>query len=151
MTLEEKIGQLFIIRPESLDNPNQEINDANNYGITKFNQRMQETMKKYPVDGIVFFSNNIINPLQLTNFINQLLYSLLYIYCLKPNFSCQKYQDMTSIGNTNNTQNAKDVDITIGRYLKNNFNLNFAPIADVNTNRNNPIIGTRAFGNHSCW
>lgn len=71
MTLEEKIGQLFIIRPESLDNPNQEINDANNYRITKFNQRMQETMKKYSVDGMIFFSKNIINPLQLTNFVHQ--------------------------------------------------------------------------------
>lgn len=70
MTLEEKIGQLFIIRPESLDNPNQEINDANNYRITKFNQRMQETMKKYSVSGMIFFSKNIINPLQLTNFID---------------------------------------------------------------------------------
>lgn len=71
MTLEEKIGQLFIIRPEPLDNPNQEINDANNYRIIKFNQRMQETMKKYPVGIIIFFSKNIINPLQLTNFVHQ--------------------------------------------------------------------------------
>lgn len=28
------------------------------------------------------------------------------------------------------------------------FNLNFAPVADVNTNPNNPIIGERAFGNN---
>ena len=35
---------------------------------------------------------------------------------------------------------------TIGAYLKEyGFNMDFAPDADVNTNPDNPIIGTRAF------
>ena len=35
---------------------------------------------------------------------------------------------------------------TIGGYLKEyGFNLDFAPVADVNTNPDNPVIGTRAF------
>lgn len=39
---------------------------------------------------------------------------------------------------------------TIGTYLHQyGFNLDFAPVADVNSNPNNPIIGNRAFSSDS--
>ena len=53
---------------------------------------------------------------------------------------------MASIGATGDTNNAYNVGNTIGGYLKEyGINLDFAPIADVNTNPNNPVIRKKSF------
>ena len=44
---------------------------------------------------------------------------------------------------------AQDMGFTIGSYLKDyGFNMDFAPVADVNTNPGNPVIGSRAFSSN---
>ena len=63
-----------------------------------------------------------------------------------PAFDLPQYPSMASIGETGDPANARAVGSTIGGYLgKFGFNLDFAPVADVNTNPNNPVIGRRAF------
>jgi beta-glucosidase-like glycosyl hydrolase len=53
---------------------------------------------------------------------------------------------MESIGNTGDPRNAYECGNTIGTYLKHyGFDIDFAPVADVNTNPENIIIGPRAF------
>ncbi len=54
---------------------------------------------------------------------------------------------MQEIGDTGDSQNAYNAGYTIGGYVKDfGFNLDFAPVADVNTNPDNIVIGDRAFG-----
>lgn len=163
MSLEEKIGQLFIIRPESLDFSlsAKKVHDPKKYGITKMNQTMIDGLKEYPVGGIVMFNKNITSPRQITSYIEDFQKNSqipLFIaideeggsisrIANTSTFQVKKYKNMTSIGNTKDTNKAKDVGVTIGTYLKKyGFNLDFAPDADVNTNPKNPVIGTRSFG-----
>lgn len=54
---------------------------------------------------------------------------------------------MGNVGKTGDPANAFFAGYSIGSYLKDfGFNLDFAPDTDVNTNPNNPVIGKRAFG-----
>lgn len=48
------------------------------------------------------------------------------------------------IGNPGNVDKAKNVGLVIAAYLKQyKLNLDFAPVADVNTNPKNKVIGNR--------
>lgn len=54
MTLEEKIGQLFIVRPESLDptlTPEQ-VHSTRDYGVQALTEEMAAQLSKYPAGGL---------------------------------------------------------------------------------------------------
>lgn len=163
MTLEEKVGQLFIVRPETLD-PKYTKKQAGNtkkYAVTKINKNITKSLKKYKVGGIVMFAKNIKNPKQITKLNKDLQKNAkrkLFI-CVdeeggsvarianNKNFKVKKYPDMQKIGKSGKASKANDVGYTIGKYLKKyEFNLDFAPVADINTNKKNIVIGKRAFG-----
>lgn len=163
MSLKEKIGQLFIVRPESLDFSlnSKQVHDPHQYGLTNCNENMLSALKDYPVGGIVMFSKNITSPSQIQSFIHNFQKNSdipLFMgvdeeggqvsrIASTNGFQVKKYKSMTEIGDTNNPDNAKNVGIEIGKYLHEyGFNLDFAPDADINTNPHNPIIGTRSFG-----
>lgn len=162
LTLEQKVGQLFIVRPDALD-PSQEaaqIDDANSAGVTELTETMKESLAQYPVGGVCQFSKNIVSPEQILQF-NKDLQSASEIPMFitvdeeggivarlanNDAFALPKYQSAASVGASGNSSDAYDMGQTIGAYLKEyGFNMDFAPDADVNTNPNNPIIGTRAF------
>ncbi len=163
MTLEEKIGQLFIIRPDALQinlTPEQ-INDSIKYGVTEFDEKMQKTLKEYPIGGVALFGKNISTPAQLTSFINAMQKQSsipLFIgideeggsvarIARSQNFDVTKFESMQKIGETGDPANAQKVGSVIGLYLSQyGFNLNFAPVADTNTNPENIVIGNRSFG-----
>lgn len=164
MTLKEKIGQLLFIRPESLcpDLSSEQVNDAYRYGVTEFNLQMAETLDNYPVGGIAIFGKNIQSPSQLTDFINKMQQNSevpLFIgvdeeggstsrIASSPGFDVQKFESMQAVGQTKDPKKALEVGSVIGSYLKEyGFNLNFAPVTDVNTNPDNIVIGNRSFGN----
>ena len=67
LTLEEKAGQLFIVRPDALDlSLSQEtINDAKADGVTTVTNDMRRALQQYPVGGICQFGKNIESPSQL--------------------------------------------------------------------------------------
>ena len=74
MTLEEKVGQLFIVRPESLDEsftPNQAHGSAR-YSDTDCSAGMADFLAAHPAGGIAFFGKNIENPEQTVAFIQNL-------------------------------------------------------------------------------
>ena len=164
MTLEEKIGQLFIIRPDDLELnlTSKQINDSTNNGAVELDTNMKETLKKYPIGGVALFSKNILNPTQLTTFISDMQkQSAIPLFvgideeggtvsriAKSPKFDVPKFESMQKIGETKNSGKAKDVGFTIGSYLKSyGFNLDFAPVVDINTNPKNIVIGNRSFGN----
>ena len=168
MTLREKVGQMFYVRPECLDTtihfnlPSGIDGSADN--ITKIKlQAVNETMKgvneKYPVGGIILYAHNIEDEAQLARFIPQIrALKGSPLLCIdeeggrvarigrNPNFNVETFESMGAIGATGDPKNAYYCGNTIGTYLKKyGFDIDFAPVADVNTNPENIVIGARAF------
>ena len=156
MTLRQKVGQLFIIHPDSLDPP---PDDAEKCAV-KCTSAMTDAMKKYPVGGIIMFSENIESPKQIQKFNAdlQVCSEIPLFLCIDEEgglvsrlanhkaFHLPKYKSVASVGKSGNPSKALEMGQTIGSYLKEyGFNVNFAPVADVNTNPKNTIIGSRAF------
>lgn len=163
MTLEEKVGQLFLIQPDQLDlNISlEETFNRNKKPHYVLNSQMQETLTKYPVGGIIFFAKNIKNPRQLKKYVKELNSSskipLVFsvdeeggrVVRLARNkrFGLKNVGPMLDVGNTGETENAKVTGEYIASYLSEyGITLDFAPVADVNTNPQNIVIGDRAFG-----
>lgn len=163
MTLEEKIGQLFIIRPEHLYSvlSADAIHNAFTSGDTELNDVMRETLKNYPVGGFALFRRNIKSPEQLKKFTTDLnaACDIMPLMAIDEeggrvsrignhsSFDVSKPDAAQSIGETGDKYNAYYAGFTIGSYIKEyGFNVDFAPVADVNTNPDNIVIGDRAFG-----
>lgn len=139
MTLREKIGQLFIIRPEALGG-----------NMTAFDENTALMLKDYPVGGVALFGKNISDEAQLTELAK---YSMLIgideeggkvaRIAQNESFDVERFDSM---GNVKTADEAENIGKVIGKYLKKyGINLNFAPVADVDSNPDNPVIGVRAF------
>ena len=161
MTLREKVGQMFFIRMESLD-PSIDwttYDDLANIKIKEVTENMKAVNENYPVGGIILYAWNIDNETQLARLIPQVrALNGNPLLCIdeeggrvsrianNPNFNVKKYESMASIGATGDPRNAYECGNTIGTYLQRyGFDIDFAPVADVNTNPENVIIGPRAF------
>lgn len=162
MSLREKIGQLFFIRADSLDltqSPEQ-VNASDAVGVKELSPDMAEVLDAYPVGGLVMFAKNITDGPQLTAFIASLQESSgipLFIAADEeggavarlanhPAFELPRYESAAAVGASGDPADALAMGNTIGGYLlRYGFNMDFAPVADVNTNPDNPVIGTRAF------
>lgn len=159
MTLREKVGQLFIVRPDALDLTLEydQVGNANAQGVTELTGEMLATLERYPVGGVVMFGKNLVSPGQITQFNADLqaATSIPLFICVDEEggsvarlanckaFDLPSYPNAAYIQTTAAAQNMGEV---IGTYLAEyGFNLDFAPVADVNTNPDNPIIGTRSF------
>lgn len=159
-TLREKAGQLFVIRPDQLDTsitPEIAHNDKTK-GITSLNDNMLETLRDYPPGGFALFRKNIASPKQLKALTKSLTQSCKITPIIaideeggrisrianSKGFSVRKFKSTQSIGEQ---AIAKEAASSIGKYLHEfGINMNFAPVADVNTNPENIVIGDRAFG-----
>ena len=161
MTLREKVGQMFYIRMESLD-PSIKwttYDDLANIKILEVTENMKRVNEQYPVGGIILYAWNIDDEAQLARIIPQVrALNGSPLVCIdeeggrvarianNPNFHVTKYVSMDSIGRTGDPRNAYECGNTIGTYLKRyDFDIDFAPVADVNTNPENVVIGARAF------
>lgn len=153
MTLEEKVYQLFIITPEAL---------TGSKTVTAAGDTTRKSMEKYPVGGLIYFAQNLKNPVQTTKMLQGVM-ELSYEVEGQPLFICidEEGGRVARIGNNASfgvdkvecMQDVKDVKEayaageTIGAYLsKLGFNLDFAPDADILTNKDNTVIGDRSFG-----
>ncbi len=157
MTLEQKIGQLFIVRPESFPGISGKL--------TSVTDTLKKGMSERMPAGIIMFGENITDPDQIKAF-NEDLHMAAYAYSTLPlliavdeeggmvarianngNFSVQNFESMLSIGNTGDTVQAFKAGLAIGTYLKEyGFDLDLAPVADCFTNPDNKVIGDRSFG-----
>ena len=168
MTLREKVGQLFYVRPECLDTTihfNQpssidgSTDDIKAIKLQAVNATMKGVNEKYPVGGVILYAHNIEDEAQLSAFISQIrTLNGAPLLCIDEeggrvarianngNFDVEKFESMGAIGATGDAQNAYRCGNTIGTYLhRYGFDIDFAPVADVNTNPENIIIGARAF------
>lgn len=152
LTLEQKVGQLFIAAPEQL------LEDVT--AITAMTDELAAALQTYPLGGIILFAQNIQEPEQLMALNKALADACLIAPFLSVDeegglvarlgrnsaFDLPTYENAAAVAASGDPEDVLNMGRTIGGYLaKYGFNLDFAPVADVNTNPNNPVIGTRAF------
>ena len=151
MSLQEKIGQLFIVCTDSLDFSAE----------TEMTEDMRKNLQLYQPGGIIFFSFNIDEPEQTGTFIRDMQDSVkipLFIgvdeegglvarVANNEKMNTTSFPPMKQVGDTGSLEMALEVGRTIGKDLSAlGFNLDFAPVADVMTNEANTEIGERSFG-----
>ena len=153
MSLREKVGQLFNVRVESL------VPGASG-SVTGGSQALTDFFRQYPCGGVTLFAANITYPYQTTAF-TEYLHGLdnYPLICVDEeggrvarigrngNFPVTRVGTMASVGATGDPQKAREAGSTIGEYLcRYGFDMDLAPVSDVNTNPDNVVIGDRAFG-----
>lgn len=157
MTLEQKVAQLFVVTPERLTGVSQALVAGD---LTR------QALAEIPVGGLCYFGKNITGSQQLRDMLAGTLEmakasgagiapfltvdeeggDLVARIANSGYFDVEKFPNMDQIGAAGDESAAAHVGTTIGTYLREiGFNVDFAPVADVNTNPDNPVIGPRAF------
>lgn len=151
MTTYEKVCQMFIVTQEQITGVGQ---------VTQSGEMTKNAIGKYPVGGIIYFSPNIQNTAQVKSMISNIQsYSTipLFIAVDEEGGQISRIANCASMGTTSfpsmssitDKDSAYNVGLTIGKEIKEfGFNLDFAPVADVNSNPDNPVIGERAFSSN---
>mgnify|MGYP001180885307 CR=1 FL=1 len=144
MTLDEKIGQLFIFGIDGT-----EIDD---YTINMIDS--------HKVGGFIFFGNNLETAEQTVELLNSLkernrnnILPLFFAVDEEGGKVSRLSKFFSNLPNarTIGSINQEDISYEFGRVLAGRlkelgFNMDFAPVLDINSNPQNPVIGNRAFG-----
>lgn len=154
MTLEDKIYQMFIVTPESLTNYSGSVTEAGS--LTK------ETLERIPIGGLVYFSQNIESWYQTHDMLYtsqkcaQEAHNKIGMFLavdeeggsvarVAEKLGTYSSYDMSHYGMRGNSDIVYNLGSTIGMNLsKLGFNLNLAPVADVDLNPENEL-GSRIF------
>ncbi|WP_410771956.1 beta-N-acetylhexosaminidase [Fontibacillus sp. BL9] len=145
LTTAEKIGQLVLVGMVG----------------TEADEHTKDLIETYHVGGFIFYKDNIKNSKQALKLFNQLkkdnkanpvpLFLSVdeeggRVSRMPGEFT--KMPTAANIGKTGNPEAAEEAYGIIGEELAGfGLNLDFAPVLDVNSNPDNPVIGDRAFGN----
>ena len=156
MTLEEKIGQMFIVNLELLDD-----SQGSYYEFRKCTKKMKKTLKKYPAGGVILFARNIekrkqvlrlnaglqeVSPYPLFVTVDEEGGDVARIGSNR-NMKTSAFPPMEEVGKQGDAGYAQEIGETIGRDIASlGFNVDFAPVADINTSELNEEIGNRSFG-----
>lgn len=144
MSIDEKIGQMVIVGIDGYE----------------MDELSHEMIKQYKVGGFILFKRNIKNAAQTLNLINSLKEINqknnipLFIAVDEEGGSVSRMPDEFSnlptsraIGKINSEDFAFEIGSVIGQQIKSlGFNMNFAPVLDIDSNPQNPVIGDRSFG-----
>ena len=156
MTLEEKVAQMFFITPEALTEVDL---------VTEAGNTTEAAFFEYPVGGIIYFGQNMESREQVSAMLRR-MQNISEKQMNIPIFLATDEEggrvsrlyggaitdipyvgDMYSVGKSEDSSEAYQVGRTIGSYMKElNFNVDFAPVADIYSNPENTVIGDRAFG-----
>lgn len=142
MTLDEKIGQLFMVAAYS-------NKDETSY------QQIDKYIKEYKVGGLIFFQGTPQKQAELTNRYQAESKTPLWIgidgeWGLGMRLdNTISYPRQLALGAVDNISMIYDMGASIARQMKRiGIHINFAPDIDVNSNPNNPVINDRAFGDN---
>ncbi|GGF90040.1 beta-N-acetylhexosaminidase [Paenibacillus aceti] len=139
----EKIGQLFIVGMDG----------------TESNEPIRELLQKRHVGGIILYKNNIVNTEQAVGLLNKLKQENkhnpvpLFLSVDEEGGRVSrmpaelvKLPAAGKIGATKDSKAAENLGELIGAELTGfGLNMDFAPVLDVNSNPDNPVIGDRSF------
>ncbi len=138
MTLEEKIGQLFIVSATSAKEDLFVIEDL---------------IKTYHVGGIIFFKGSPAKQVEQTNYYQNISKIPLFIaidgeWGLSMRLeNTPSFTKQMQLGAMRNDSLIYEMGKEVGRECKRmGININFAPDVDINNNPLNPVIGDRSFG-----
>lgn len=156
MSLEDKVAQMFVITPEAL---------TGYASVTAAGDTTKAAYESRPVGGLIYMADNLLSTEQTTEMLTNMqniamertgLPVFLSVdeeggtvarVAKNDAFGVTDVGNMSDIGATGDAQNAYNAGVTIGTYLKQlGFNVDYAPVADVLTNPDNTVIGTRSFG-----
>ena len=145
MTLDEKIGQLFVVAFEGKE----------------LNSNIKDLIEKYKVGGIILFDGNVSDIKQTVSLINNLKsinsnnkYPLFIsvdeeggrVTRMPEEF--KRMPSSADIGGRGKIEIAENAGNIIGESLKSlGYNVDFTPVLDIYSNPQNTIIKGRAFGN----
>lgn len=145
MNTDEKIGQLVLVGMDG----------------TATNDATRELIESYHVGGFIFYKNNIENAKQALKLFNDLkaanqsnpvpLWMSVdeeggRVTRMPKEFA--KVPTAKAIGSKNSEALSQGIGAVLGRELSGfGLNMDFAPVLDINSNPNNPVIGDRSFGN----
>ncbi|MDE5583473.1 MAG: glycoside hydrolase family 3 protein [Ruminococcus sp.] len=149
MTLEEKVCQMFITTPEQLSG----------YDIvTLYDEVVEEAINEKNIGGLIFFDGNFETAEQTTEMISAIQDCALNqngigmfmsvdeeggtVARVADNLGTTAFDDMVVYGEQNDTHVSYEIGYTIGTDIKAlGFNLDFAPVADVNLSDTNELGG----------
>ncbi|MBL3666435.1 glycoside hydrolase family 3 C-terminal domain-containing protein [Streptomyces sp. M2CJ-2] len=164
MTLEEKVGQLFVMRVygHSATDPDQADIDANLKEIGV--RTAAELLEKYRVGGIIYFAwaHNTRDPHQIAGLSNGIQKASLGLprglpvlistdqehgIVARVGEPATLFPGAMAIGAGGSRSDARTLGRIAGRELRAlGIRQDYAPVADVNVNPANPVIGVRSFG-----
>ncbi|MGV8981725.1 beta-N-acetylhexosaminidase [Clostridium sp.] len=144
MTIDEKIGQMTIVGIEGYD----------------LNENTKSLLQKYKVGGVILFANNVQETNQLLKLLNSLksenLQNKIPLFLsvdeeggrvTRMPVEFEKFPTNKAIGKINDEALSYSIGGCIAYEIGSfGFNMDFAPVLDVNSNPNNPVIGNRSFG-----
>ena len=142
MSLKEKIGQLFIHTVEPVSTPQNRKNIA-------------DAVREYKIGGLLFSGGELMNQAILTNYAQEMADVPLLITFdgewglamrLKNTIS---YPKNRVLGSIQDNQLIYEYGKAVARQCREiGVHVNFAPVADVDNNPQNPVINTRSFGSN---
>lgn len=146
MSIDEKIGQMIVVGIEGYD----------------LNDNTTSLIQKSKVGGVILFANNVQNTNQLLNLLNSLksenLKNKIPLFLsvdeeggrvTRMPKEFKKLPTNKAIGKINDETLSNKIGSTIAYEIGCfGFNMDFAPVLDVNSNPNNPVIGDRSFGSN---
>ncbi|WP_130860613.1 beta-N-acetylhexosaminidase [Gracilibacillus phocaeensis] len=146
MSLDEKIGQMIFSGVDG----------------TEITEATTDMIQSYHVGGIILFGPNIENREQTTDFLDDIKganaeneYPLLLGVdeeggsVTRMPEGINSLPDSRSIGALNDPDLSYEVGTILAEQMRTlGFNLDFAPVLDVDSNPNNPVIGDRSFGDN---
>ena len=161
MTLEEKVGQLFVQNVYGSDATTPDARNLPLYGVAS----PAEVVQKYHLGGVIYFAwtDSVNNPPQiagLSNGLQQAALSQASKVRVPLGISVDQEQGIVTrigppatqfpgsmaLGAGRSTQDARTAAAITGQELRAmGINTDFAPVSDVNVNPLNPVIGTRSF------
>ena len=156
LTLEQQVAQLFVVRPEQLTGVDMQ---------TRAGDATREALEGLPVGGFCWFAQNLENPDQTREMLeNVRAYSMdicglpalnavdeeggnVVRVASNEAFDVDNVGTMRDIGTEGTAKDAKEAAIYVAEYLKDlGFNTNLAPVADVVSLAANVDLVWRSFG-----
>jgi beta-N-acetylhexosaminidase len=149
MTMDEKIGQMVISGVDAY------VND----------EHSRELINKYHAGGFILLGQNVKDTNQVLNLLNSLKETNkkarnkipLFLGVdqeggridrMPPGF--QKFPSYKAVGQINSSKLSNSIGKALAKEVKAlGYNVDFAPVLDINSNPNNPVIGDRSFGSNS--
>lgn len=156
MTRDEKIGQMFMVNLELLD-----TSQGSYYEFRKCTKKMKQSLQENPPGGFILFSRNIETRDQVLKLIANLQDASKYpLFAAvdeeggdvariggNSNMGTTSFPSMQEVGEIGDTVYTQEIGETIGNDISAlGFNVDFAPVADINTSALNEEIGNRSFG-----